>query len=258
MNIGVLFEDADLLAVNKPAGVLSVPDRWDKSKENLVALLQSERPGQYLANVHRLDRNTSGTFLLAKNAEAFRRVVRQLRERSTRKLYLALVHGDFICRATAPVADDSLTAGEAPALQSNSRVIDLPIGPHPKRPGLVRIDERAGKPARSIVRLKEKFCGYALVEVEIETGRQHQVRVHCQAIGHPLVGDADYGGQPLLLSQLKRKYKAKEGEPERPLMGRPALHAASLTLTSPPVTIAAPLPKDFTVSLKYLGKFARA
>jgi RluA family pseudouridine synthase len=235
MNLEVLFEDADLLAVNKPAGMLSVPDRWDKTKENLVALLQAERPGQYLANVHRLDRNTTGTFLLAKNTEAFRRIVRQLRERSTRKLYLALVHGDFT---------------------EQERVVDLPIGPHPKHPGLVRIDERAGKPARSFVRLKERFRGFAFIEVEIESGRQHQVRVHCQAVGHPLVGDADYGGHPLLLSQIKRKYKAKEGEEERPLMGRPALHAASLTLASPPLTITAPLPKDFNVALKYLRMFA--
>jgi 23S rRNA-/tRNA-specific pseudouridylate synthase len=114
MNIEVLFEDADLLAVNKPAGVLSVPDRWDKSKDSLVAVLQAQRPGQYLANVHRLDRNTSGTSLLAKNPEAFRRVAHQLRERSTRKLYLALVHGDFT---------------------EQERVIGLPIGPHPKRTG---------------------------------------------------------------------------------------------------------------------------
>ena len=234
MNIEVLFEDADLLAVNKPAGLLSVPDRWDKEKANLVTLLQAERPGQYIANVHRLDRNTTGIFLLAKNPDAFRRIARQLREHETRKLYLALVHGD---------------------VTEQERVIDQPISSHPKRRGLVRIDPR-GKPARSTVRVRERFRGYALVEVEIESGRQHQVRIHCQHIGHPLVGDADYDGRPLLLSQLKRKYKPKEDEPERPLMGRPALHAASFTLAAPPVTITSPLPKDFEVALKYLRKFA--
>ncbi len=226
----ILFEDADLLAVDKPAGLLSVSDRWDKEKENLVAMLQAERPGQYLTNVHRLDRNTTGVFLLAKNEEAFRRVTLQFRE-----LYLALVLGD---------------------VTEQERVIDLPIGPHPRLRGFSRIDEKNGKPARSIVRVKERFRGYALVEVEIESGRQHQVRVHCQHIGHPLVGDADYGGRPLLLSQIKRKYRLKEGREERPLMGRPALHAASLTLPTPPVTITSPLPKDFTVSLKYLRMFA--
>jgi len=231
----ILFEDADLLAVNKPAGLLSVPDRWDKEKENLVEMLQTARPGQQIANVHRLDRNTTGVFLLAKTEEAFRRVTLQFREHQTRKLYLALVHGD---------------------IAEQERVIDLPIGPHPKMVGISRIDEKHGKPARSIVRVKERFRGYTLIEVEIESGRQHQVRVHCQHIGHPLVGDADYGGRPLLLSQIKRKYRLKEGREERPLMDRPALHAASLTLPVPPVTITAPLPKDLTVALKYLRMFA--
>lgn len=107
MNIEVLFEDADLLAVNKPAGVLSVPDRWDKSKDNLIELLQAERPGQYFA----------------KNTDAFRRVARQLRERETRKLCLALVHGDIDCRATAPVADVSRTASEALLLTASDTAL---------------------------------------------------------------------------------------------------------------------------------------
>lgn len=230
----VLYEDDGLLALNKPASLLAVPDRWDKEKDNVVALIQAARPNHYLANVHRLDRNTTGVFLLAKSPDAFRSLARQLREHQTRKLYLALVHGD---------------------VTEQERVIDQPIGHHPRHPGFSRIDSR-GKPARSTVRVQERFRGYALVEVEIESGRQHQVRVHCQFIGHPLVGDADYGGRPLLLSQLKRKYKAKEGEEERPLMARPALHAASITLAAPAVTITAPLPKDFEVALKYLRKFA--
>ncbi len=234
MKIEALYEDAALLAVNKPAGLLAVPDRWDKAKDNLVALLQAERPGQHLANVHRLDKNTSGVFLLAKNADAFRRLARQFRQRQTRKLYLALVHGD---------------------INGRERVIDQPIAPDRKRPGFSRIDSR-GKSACSLLRVREQFRGFALVEVEIESGRHHQVRVHCQQIGHPLVGDPDYGGKPLLLSQLKRGYKMKPGEPERPLMARPALHAASVVLVEPSVTITAPLPKDFEVALKYLRKFA--
>jgi RluA family pseudouridine synthase len=229
----VLLETDILLAVLKPAGLLCVPDRWDKTKQNLIGLLQAERPGQYLANVHRLDRDTTGVFLLAKTRDAFRDLVRQFRDRQTRKLYVALVHG-----------------------AARGQVIDLPIGPSSRLPGHSRIDHRHGKPARSTVRVLEHFYGYTLLEVEIETGRLHQVRVHLQGIGHPLVGDVAYGGGPLLLSQIKRKYKAKEGEEERPLLARPALHAASLTLADPPVTITAPLHKDLEVALKYLRKFA--
>ena len=153
--------------------------------------------------------------------------------RQTRKIYTAICRGN-------------------PAPQ----IIDLPIGDVPDTPRLSRIDHKNGKPSRTMVRVTEEYRGYSLLEVEIETGRQHQIRVHLQAIGHPLVGDADYGGVPLLLSQIKKKYRAKEGEEERPLLARPALHATEITLTNPAVTIRAPLPKDMEVALKYLRKFA--
>ena len=122
--------------------------------------------------------------------------------------------------------------------------IDLPIGQHPKVRGLARIDHGRGQEARTVVEIQEKFRGYSLLKVIIETGRMHQVRVHLQAIGCPLIGDADYGGAPLLLSQIKKKYKAKEDEPERPLLDRPALHAEQLTFAQPttgaPITIVPP------------------
>lgn len=235
MKLEVLYEDSDLLAVNKPAGLLAVPDRWDKSKENLVALLQAERPRQYLSNVHRLDRDTSGVFLLAKNSDCFRRLTLQFREQQIHKWYWALVHGEF---------------------EHESLLVDEPIGPDRHRPGCSRLD-RHGKPARSLLRPLKRFRGYTWMEVETESGRLHQVRVHCQAVGHPLVGDTEYGGAPLFLRSLKRGYKAKANEPERPLIARPALHAARLTLCDPPLTITAPLPKDLRVALKYLEKFAR-
>jgi 23S rRNA-/tRNA-specific pseudouridylate synthase len=138
--------------------------------------------------------------------------------------------------------------------------IDLPIGRHPKVPGLARIDHSRGSEARSIVNVRERFRGYALLEVVIETGRMHQIRVHVQAIGCPLVGDPEYGGIPLLLSQIKPNYKAKDEEPERPLLDRPALHAEKLTLSHPAtgekLTIEAPWPKDLTVAVKQLRKYA--
>jgi 23S rRNA-/tRNA-specific pseudouridylate synthase len=219
----ILLETETLLAVLQPADLLGVPDRWDKTKENLMALLQAERPDQYLANVHRLDRDTTGVFLVAKTRDTFRDLVRQFRDRLTRKLYVGLVAG--------AVCGEPRLADSAPN-RDRELAIDLPIGPNPRLPGHSRIDHKHGQPARSTV------------------------RVHLQGIGHPPVGDAAYGGGPLLLSQLKRKYKSKADAEERPLLARPALHAASLTLADPPVTITAPLPKDLEVALKYLRKFA--
>lgn len=229
----ILYEDAELVAVNKPAGLLAVPDRYDKQKTNLFDRLQAARPGAYLANVHRLDRHTSGVMLFAKTSDAYQRLTAAFRDRQVRKLYLAVCAG-----------------------HPDNQVIDLPIGARLDRPGYARIDQRQGKAARTVIRVAEVFRGHSLLEVTIETGRQHQIRVHLQAIGHPLVGDPDYGGAPLLLSQLKRGYKPKADEPERPLLARPALHAASLTLSHPAIAITAPLPHDLTVALKYLRKCA--
>ena len=238
-SIEILHEDESLLVANKPAGLLAVPDRFDKDKPDLVSLLQAARPNERLTNVHRLDLNTSGVFVLAKKQDAFRELVRQFRERETKKIYAALVRG---------------TPGISPL------TVDLPIGRHPKRPGLARIDHNRGSEARSVINVRERFRGYALLEVVIETGRMHQIRVHVQAIGCPLVGDPDYGGAPLLLSQFKAGYKGKEEEVERPLLDRPALHAERLTLTQPStgqsLTLEAPWPKDLTVALKQLRKFA--
>jgi 23S rRNA pseudouridine1911/1915/1917 synthase len=239
--IAILHEDDDLLALDKPAGLLAVPDRFDKNRSNIMSLLEAARPGEWLANVHRLDFNTSGVFVVVKRQEAFRELARQFRERETRKQYVA------VAQRIPP---------ESPM------TIDLPIGQHPKVRGLARIDHGRGQEARTVVEIQEKFRGYSLLKVIIETGRMHQVRVHLQAIGCPLIGDADYGGAPLLLSQIKKKYKAKEDEPERPLLDRPALHAEQLTFAQPttgaPLTIVAPWPKDLTLAVKYLRKFVPA
>jgi 23S rRNA pseudouridine1911/1915/1917 synthase len=239
--IAILHEDDDVLALDKPAGLLAVPDRFDKTRPNIMLLLEAARPGQWLANVHRLDFNTSGVFVVVKRQEAFRELARQFRDRETKKQYVA------VAQRIPP---------ESPM------TIDLPIGPHPKVRGLARIDHGRGQEARTVVEIQEKFRGYSLLKVNIITGRMHQVRVHLQAIGCPLIGDVDYGGGPLLLSQIKKKYKPKEDEPERPLLDRPALHAEQLTFAQPstgaPITIVAPWPKDLTLAVKYLRKFVPA
>ena len=247
--LNVIYEDEAIWAVDKPAGLLVAPDRWDKSRDNLMGLLHAgiesgrdwarEAGVDFLSNVHRLDAETSGVLLLARSREILTALVRQFSQRQTRKIYVALMCG-------GPAKDEV--------------EIDLPIGEHPIRPGLSTIDKIHGKSAVSVVRVIERFGRHTLAEVEILTGRHHQVRVHLQAIGCPLIGDRLYGGKSLLLSSLKPGYKMKK-EGEKPLIGRPALHASRLTITHPvkgdELTLEAPMPKDLLVGLKYLRKFGK-
>jgi RluA family pseudouridine synthase len=246
----VLLVDGDVLALNKPAGVLAVPDRFDKSRENLMGWLHDAiRRGdpwavalglQYVANVHRLDRDTTGVFLLARTRSALADLVAQFRGREVEKSYLALVRGE---PAKSPMT------------------VDSPIVPDPRRPGLSKT-LRTGKPSVTDIEVVRRFRGYALVRARPKTGRLHQVRLHLRAAGCPVVADADYGNsRPLYLSDIKRSYKPSNGE-ETPMVGRTALHAESLTFRSPAtgarVTVTAELPKDMGLALKYLEKYALA
>lgn len=246
----VLFEDSDLFALNKPAGLLIAPDRWDKTRENLMGLLQAgihlKRPWalrrhlDYLANVHRLDAGTSGIVLLAKNKPALVSLARQFHDQHPRKTYVALVQG---------------------RLPQPEMMVNLPLAPSLVRPGLSVVDRARGKTSVTRFIELEAYKGYSLVKAEPTTGRLHQIRAHLKAIGAPLVADHDYGsGFPLLLSKLKRDYKMKP-EGERPLMARPALHAEKLEFVHPAtgkaVSLEAAWPKDFNVAIKYLRKFTR-
>lgn len=235
----VLFEDEALVAFDKPAGLLSAPDRWDKEETHLVRLAQ-ERFGPETFNVHRLDYETTGVILFAKTRGALTGAARQFAEGKARKRYLALTRG---------------------SPEKEEMVVDRPISTDPGCPGKMRMSHRYGRPAVTRLHLLTRWRGYSLVEAFPETGRTHQVRVHLSAVGSPIVADPLYGdGQPLLLSKLKAKYKFKEGREERPLLARVALHAESLELQHPVtgamLRIVAPLPKDFEVSVRYLRRFA--
>lgn len=249
--IPVVFEDDALLAIAKPSGLLTSPDRYDKERPNLMALLHAgikdkavwarEHQLTYLANVHRLDFETSGLLLLAKTREALSHLAGQFVQRQTRKIYLAIVHGE-----------------PTPWEQT----IDKRIGPHPTQENLFVARTHVGKDAVTQIKVLETFRQHALVQAEPLTGRTHQVRVHLKSIGHIIVADALYGSPDgIFLSQLKRGYKYSKQEPERPLIGRLALHAERLTIRHPvtnqPLELVAPLPRDFEVALKYLRKFSK-
>ncbi|MCC7517961.1 MAG: RluA family pseudouridine synthase [Verrucomicrobiae bacterium] len=234
----VLFEDEHLLAFDKPSGLLSAPDRWDKEATHLVALAQV-RYGPEAFNVHRLDRETTGVILFAKAREPLTRAARLFAEGKVRKRYLALVRG---------------------RLPRDEMTVDRPIASDPSRPGRMRLSLRYGRPAATELRALEKWRSGSLIEAFPKTGRTHQVRLHLASVGCPLLADPLYAdGQPLLLSKLKSGYKFKKDAEERPLLARAALHAESLELPHPvtgePLTIRAPLPKDFEIALKYLRRF---
>lgn len=245
----MLFEDDRLLVLDKPSRLLTSPDRYDPERSNLMKLLHrdiarpapwaAERALTYLANAHRLDFETSGVLLLAKDKPALINLANQFGSNTPHKIYLALAHGE---------PNQDRLASEAP------------LAPHPLKPELMRVDLKKGKNSKTEFQALERFRGFTLFECRPFTGRTHQIRVHLKHLGHPVVSDTLYGGKELRLSRLKRGYRLKPNQEERPLLSRLGLHAASLTFQHPtsqqPVTVSAPLPKDMQVALKYLRKYA--
>ena len=247
--VEVLFEDEHLLALNKPARLLTSPDRYDPQRPNLMKLLHAgieeskgwarERALTYLMNAHRLDFETSGIILLAKNKPTLVALVNLFGSEKPLKIYAAFVQG-------------SVTKDEMK--------VEAKLAPHPLKLGLTRVDSRNGKSSRTDFKVRERFKGYTLLECHPLTGRTHQIRVHLQFIGYPILGDSRYGGPPLLLSHLKSGFRLKPNKTERPLISTVALHAEKLTFVNPmtgrEVSIEAPWPKDLAVALKYLRRYA--
>jgi len=245
--VPVLHEDEHLLALHKPARLLSSPDRYDPGRPNLMRLLQDGIAGgkswavsrgiTYLANAHRLDFETTGVFLLAKTRPALVTLANHFGSEVPRKTYVALVQGH--------PSEPEFTVSE-------------PLAADRFRPGVMRVS-RHGKKSETAFVVRERFRIAALVEAHPRTGRTHQIRVHLQHAGLPILGDRQYGGGELLLSAIKPRYRRTGAEPERPLIQSLALHAWRLELPHPatglPVGIEAPWPKDFEVALKYLRRY---
>jgi len=233
----ILHEDDAILVVAKPPSFHSLPDRFRPDIPNLREWLR-QRYGEVFV-VHRLDHDTSGVMVFARTPEAHRDLSLQFEHRRVSKVYHAVVVG--------VVEDDAFD-------------IDIPLLVDPSAPGRV-IPSARGKESLTRVRVRERFQSATLLECEPVTGRQHQVRVHVAAVGHPLLVDSFYGvGDGVYLSALKPRYKKKRTDPERPIINRATLHAWSITILHPangePATFTAEHPKDFRALLHALRKYS--
>lgn len=249
--IPVLFEDEHLLAMEKPAGLLTSPDRADASRPSLTTLLHEgiaagkpwarERGLAYLNPAHRLDFETSGVLLLAKTKPALIALANLFGSEKSFKKFIALAWG------SPPAAVFE---------------VDAKLSPHPLKPGLMRVDLRTGKKSKTAFELREQFSDWCLLRCLPVTDRPHQIRLHLKHAGFPVVGDDSYGGKQLWLSRLKRDYRLKEGREERPLISRAAVHLEEINLPHPvtneKLNLTAPWPKDLKVAVKYLRQYAVA
>lgn len=232
----VIFENQDYVAFNKPSGWLTIPDRYDADKLSLAVYAGKKYDNIFV--VHRIDKATSGVVCFARNEAAHRYLSAKLMTRDVIKIYHAVVAGK-------PLKEkDSLT---------------FAIRPDSVRKGKMQVHPK-GKVARTDYEIVETWKHYSLLKVQIFTGRTHQIRVHLNHIGYPIVADPFYGsGEPFYLSSVKPKYKMQKWqESENPVLERLALHASALEFTDVDgslIAINAPMAKDIEVVLKQLRKW---
>jgi 23S rRNA pseudouridine1911/1915/1917 synthase len=230
----IIFENEEFIALNKPSGLLSIPDREGKDVSLKKILQEKYDP---IFTVHRLDKGTSGLIIFAKTEESHKHLSKQFEERQTEKIYLGLVIG-------------------SPSPPDGS--IDAPIAEHPGKKGLMVIN-RKGKEALTDYQVLTDFGIYSWVQFRIHTGRTHQIRIHMKNLGYPIVCDELYGdGKPVLLSSFKHKFKLSlNEESERPILPRLGLHAWQLKFTDiagKKFELEAPIPKDLRATLQQLEK----
>jgi len=232
----IRYSDDDIIVVDKPSGIPSIPDRW-QNPANLLSFLTRLFGKVY--PVHRLDKDTSGIMVYARTPKAHRQLSLDFQHRKVTKTYWAFVEG-----VPVPHRD----------------IIDIPLR-KAKDDSPLMIPARKGKPAKTRYRLLESYRQASLLEAEILTGRTHQIRAHFKAIGHPLLVDPLYGfNEAVYVSQWKgKKYRRTKGEEEKPLLRRLTLHSYRLRFRHPQsneqVEFTAPLPADLKALQYQLRKW---
>ncbi|MBM4340078.1 MAG: RluA family pseudouridine synthase [Deltaproteobacteria bacterium] len=233
LSLSVLYEDASIIVIDKPPGMVVHPAPGNPSGTLVNALLYhckdlsgingALRPGI----VHRLDKETSGVMVVAKDNEAYHQLIKQFKNRKVEKVYLAITYGN---------------------MKQNEGLIDAPIGRHPDQRKKMSIRTTRGRIALTQWKVLERFGPFTFLEIHPKTGRTHQIRVHLSAMGHPLLGDPLYGRKAALQDQKLRECIKR--------MNRQALHALQLQFNHPftgeRVQFIAPIPQDMKETLDCL------
>ena len=240
LELSVVYEDPDLVVIDKPAGLVVHPGAGVSRGTLVHALLHrypeiaavggAGRPGI----VHRLDKDTSGLMVVARSPRAYLALVEALQSRTVKRTYAALVWGDP---------------------RSDSGAIDAPLGRDPRERKRMSVVRRGGKPARTRWRVVERFGLVARLEVNLETGRTHQIRVHMAHLGYPVVGDGTYGGRVKKMLSLRESHRSLARE-LLVRLPRQALHALELQFSHPisarPLSFTSPWPNDFREAVELL------
>ncbi|MCL2557219.1 MAG: RNA pseudouridine synthase [Treponema sp.] len=241
----VIYEDDEIIVVDKAPGISVIGDRWDESAERLDRLVSARLGGAKVYTAHRIDRDTSGLVLFAKTEAAHRRLSLAFEGRDVGKRYLAIVRG-------------------RPAWKETE--CDLRLVPDGNKKHMTIVDKFRGKPSLTRFAVLGGAGGFSLVEARPETGRTHQIRAHAAALGFPIACDALYGSpEAVLLSAIKKGWRGDKLE-ERPLLARLGLHAAEIALAkealAPPgessdgLRFRAPAPKDMAALISQMEKAA--
>jgi len=234
----IIASTENWIAVNKPSGLLSIQDRHQHYIPSVRSWLEKQFGTVFV--VHRIDKDTSGLIIFAKNEHSHKDLSQLFENRLVQKKYLGLVHG------TPPAA---------------SGTVDAPIAENSLKNGTMIVHAR-GKHAITHYKTLQAFGKYSLVEFDIETGRTHQIRVHAKHIGNPIVADVFYSdGRGVFLSDFKKRVKLSKAEDEeKPILDRLGLHAHTLAFTDEDgtaVSLEAPLFKDMKALISQLEKNCR-
>ena len=220
MDIEIIYSDSNILAINKPSGLLTIPDGYHPEYPCAVQLLQETQGRLWV--VHRLDKETSGVLLFARNARSHRFLNEQFQNRQVQKIYHAIIAG-------TPAWD--------------RQAIDLPLKVNGDRKHRTRVNLADSKPAQTDITVMARFSGYTLIEARPHTGYTHQIRAHLAALGFPIVCDPLYD---------------QHASDHAHILSRLGLHAFQISFLLPdfavPMTLIAPYPEEFQAALTRLGK----